>query len=85
MSEEFEPLLEIKSGIPIPEPRGTKRSVFSRTLAKMEIGQCIDLPHSESNRVNVAKKAKQAGLKIACRSVIEDGQKILRVWRIAEP
>lgn len=69
---------EIKKGIPMPPKRGG--SALRDLMAQMEIGDCIDVDATQKS--NTTWYASKVGIKVATRSVEENGQKLTRVWRI---
>lgn len=68
--------IKIDKGIPTPEIRGDLRYPW----AKLEVGESF---FAEMRLTNQAAHAARAyGRKFACRTVIENGVKGTRVWRI---
>jgi len=76
--------IQIHKGRPIPEPvRTGARHAVTNVLARMEEGDSIDLPYSDQKaKSDMYAKAKTAKVKVTLRVVVQDGTKILRVWRI---
>lgn len=77
----------IKKGVPIPEPtRIGCRHPITQALAKMEPGDCIDLPYTDQKaKSDLYAKAKTARIKVTLRVVEHNGMKIVRCWRIQNP
>ena len=76
--------IEIKKGIPIPNPVYSVRSPITKILGRMEKGDCIELPYTgEKKKSDLYTKAKTAQVKVTLRTVTDNGLKIIRVWRIA--
>ncbi len=71
----------IKKGIPIPRKR---RSKTVEVAAKMEVGDCIDLPFDKSTMGITGMLGKAlAPWKFVQRRAVVDGVEVLRVWRTA--
>jgi hypothetical protein len=86
------PCITIDKGIPIPTPRGRGRRHSGMTLAMktMDVGDSFIYPADgrKTPPINVAGRqaryvAASTGRKFVCRTVIENGQKVVRVWRFA--
>lgn len=76
-------MIEIESGVPMPEP-GRKPKCPPELFLSMSVGDSFRIPFSMNERARVTMAASTvAGVKVASRAVIEDGQKWLRVWRVA--
>jgi hypothetical protein len=76
--------IQIRKGVPIPDPIGHIKSPITEAFRKMELEDCIDLPYGDSKfKSDIYMKAKTAKIKITLRSVNNNGMKIIRVWRIA--
>jgi len=80
----------IKKGVPLPPSTrfkpGHKASPLSSVLRMMEIGDCFELPMPEEQslknlRSNLYQRAKIAGIRLAVRTVGENGNQVLGVWR----
>lgn len=70
---------EIKKGIPV------KGSYYSKyeTLTRMDVNDCIDFfGDSRSVRVTLTNLYKYKNLRFTSRTMISDGKKFLRIWRI---
>lgn len=85
----YEP--EIKRGIPIPTGNGGKEKAKYNWLFKMQIGDCVDLPDSETANLIASSvyrtgigptRKKGAGL-VKQRAMNENGTKFYRLWRVA--
>lgn len=83
--------ITIKRGIPIPpkhqpKPPEESPSEVIRLFAKMEVGDCIDIPIPDekskmATRANLYPRAKRAGIGITYRFMNEKGKDFIRVWR----
>jgi hypothetical protein len=76
--------IEIHKGRPIPEvTRIGRRHPITNAFSRMEEFDSIDLPCStHAAKAEIYSKARTAGIRVTMRIVLENGVKILRVWRI---
>jgi len=75
--------IAIKKGIPIPPPSAFgRRGPLTNKMTKMEVGDCFDLPPlTPKERSDLYVRAKTAKIKITMRTMEENGEKLLRIWR----
>jgi hypothetical protein len=76
----------------LPMPNATRASGWSKFPFKtMEVGDSFIYPtradrgvrYAQTNAVNAARRCGDPSRKFATRIVVEDGQEVVRVWRIA--
>lgn len=72
--------IKIEKGIPIP-PIARKASLS--WIRDMDIGDSYVIDHDRIIKQNTYAAATAAGAKVTIRTVIKDGVKKFRVWRIA--
>lgn len=75
--------MEIERNIPIPIttwpiPRGE----MSLALDEMEIGESIWRPFRKRLASNAHMMASRIGIKVVTRTVMKDGVKGVRIWRV---
>lgn len=81
------PLIQIDDNIPPPSPMGARRfglvEAVHTTMQTMEVGQSFVLPISRKTYLSMAKTMYAKTKKqFASRTVVEDDQTIVRVWRV---
>lgn len=75
----------VKKGLPLPPtPLFGARSPLTEAMSRMAIGECIEFtdPKTQTFRSDLYVRARTAKIKIAIRTVQENGSKLLRVWRV---
>lgn len=76
---------KVRKGLPIPPPSGVgSRGPLTVAMSELAVGECIefDSPMSVTFRSDLYLRAKTAKIKIAVRTVHENGTQLLRLWRI---
>lgn len=77
------PSVVIQSDVPLPEnPWRPSGSVF-RALARMQVGESFAVPYRKRAASNLHTQAGRVFVRVATRTVVEDGERRVRVWRIA--
>lgn len=74
--------MRIDTDIPVPAYGGRRQSYPWR---QMRIGDSISVPIEMASRAAIAaaSDSRRHGVKYMRRTVIEDGVKVLRIWRVA--
>lgn len=72
---------EVEDNIPIPPRVGRGSGIWS-TADKLEIGQSFAIDASlRPNVLSLGTLAKKKNKKFTTRSLVENGKKIIRIWR----
>ncbi len=74
--------LVITKGLSIPDAKGGSGRISPAMLAakEMEVGDSIAIPYGR--KAMAGNMARVSGFKFTQRTVIEEDQKMLRIWRI---
>jgi hypothetical protein len=67
-------MIKIEKNIPIP--------INKYPWREMELGDSFAVPLDSSVRNNLANVSKRLGIKLASRTVVENGARVRRIWRI---
>jgi len=75
-------MFEIDFNVPIPSPKAV---VTKYPFAIMKIGDSFFVPNKTASEVSphfARARRRLPGTKFACRTVVENGVKGVRVWRV---
>jgi hypothetical protein len=78
-------MIELETSVPIPEYRGflAPSGEVKQTLEMMQIGESFWVPYRKSAAANAHTIAQRLALKVTTRSMMKDGRRGVRIWRVA--
>lgn len=78
------PCIKIDKGVPLPGARSINGKY---PLAKMEVGDSFAVPCAAGNQATLRRAVSawcaRHSVKMAARAVMENGERVIRVWRVS--